>query len=223
MQVFQSKENIGEFTKLTDTTARLAASKATIGGLQYTISNLDLDISLAGAGGLDTGSIANLTFYYVYLILDSGIPSIICTTNVQQPSGFDTYTKVAAFYTNSSGDIANVYSYLERNEVRFGFTSNAAGVINRITDNFTTPTVNAKIATGIYEIDISDLNLALAPIPVALDATSDRAAVNRINSTTTEVSFLVERKADGLDIDASIEVICSKQGIDSVQPDWKRY
>jgi len=109
MQVFKNKEKLGIFTKTGNTTGQYSSSVLTLGAKQYSSGNLVLDTSISGAGGIDTGSIAANTLYYVYAIVDAGAVKLIASTNEQKPSGYSVQIKVGAFETDGSSNIRNGY------------------------------------------------------------------------------------------------------------------
>ena len=74
-----TKDSIGALTKVNSTTVQLAASTISIGGLQYDSGILQCTTVSNGAGGLDTGTIAANSKYYVYAVLDAGNPVNIWT------------------------------------------------------------------------------------------------------------------------------------------------
>lgn len=72
---------------------------------------LTLDIAASGALGLDTGSEAVSTWYYVYLIAKSSgdISAIFSTSSTAPtlPAGYDHYRLASAVYNDSSGNFVN--------------------------------------------------------------------------------------------------------------------
>lgn len=68
-----------------------------------------VDITASGAGGLDTGSEANSTWYYLWLVSNgSTIKAILSTsaTAPTMPSGYTYKLYVGAVYNDSGGDLA---------------------------------------------------------------------------------------------------------------------
>ena len=74
-----------------------------------TTADLVADITVSGAGGLDTGSEANSTWYYVYLIrnVDTGDLNLLLSLSSSSPSMPSGYTQsrlIGAVYNLSTGD-----------------------------------------------------------------------------------------------------------------------
>jgi len=109
-------------------------------------TDLTLDITASGAGGLDTGTEANSTYYYVYLIRkssDGTVSAIFSTANearsgsVTMPAGYDQKRQLPfAVYNDSSGNIVRFivtnWPYLSSvvfNNQRFGSITSTFGVM----------------------------------------------------------------------------------------------
>lgn len=103
-----------------------------------------VDVTVIGAGGLDTGAEAADTWYFVYVIADStgtnpptGLLSIDATSPTL-PSGYDECRRVGSVRNNSSSDFINflqlatdarrTYQYLDDEADRQVLTSGAAVV-----------------------------------------------------------------------------------------------
>jgi hypothetical protein len=91
LQDLLEQDRFAKFTKTSNTTA--------------TLGSLTLNTAILGAGGLDTGSIAASTLYYVYTIVDSNSIKLIASISSTSPTGFTQYKKVGAFITDSSLNI----------------------------------------------------------------------------------------------------------------------
>jgi len=79
-------------------------------------SNQNVAITTSGANGLDTGSEASNTWYYVYVIYDNadvlaeaGLLST-SSTSPTLPSGYDTFRRVGAVRNDGSSDFLKFYS-----------------------------------------------------------------------------------------------------------------
>lgn len=101
-QVFANKEKVGNLTKLNATQVQLSPSVITIGAKQYQTSNLICDLSISGAGGLDTGNIQSNQLYYVYVIVELGITKLIASINSTIPVGFTLQRKIGAIQINNN-------------------------------------------------------------------------------------------------------------------------
>lgn len=91
------QDNISKLVVASSTTITMPATYlgttclATIGGQQYKFTTtLTLNTASSGAGGLDTGSLAANTLYYVYLVVSSGALALCASTSGPSvgPSGF---------------------------------------------------------------------------------------------------------------------------------------
>ena len=101
-----------------------------------------VDLTVSGAGGLDTGSEANSTWYHIFRIVkEDDTASIIFSTSATaptMPSGYTYKAYVGAVYNDSSGDIVD----LEQ--------------IDRMVHMTGTPlVVSAGTATSLTSVDIS--------------------------------------------------------------------
>jgi microcystin-dependent protein len=94
--------------KASSTSVTLAATNAgsgtliTIGGQQYSVSStLTLNTGTVGANGLDAGTLAVNSKYYVYAVLSAGSPALVASLNAPStgPTGFAPYTGVGIFKT----------------------------------------------------------------------------------------------------------------------------
>lgn len=135
MQVFNSKENIGDLTKLSATSVRLAPSVVTVGGQQFSTGILDCDLTTNGAGGLDIGSEQSGKYYYVYAVLDSGSPALICSLSNIKPTGYTSYKKVGAFVNDFNGDVEQVLNVGDQPITAIEFRGSNAVVGNRLRIN----------------------------------------------------------------------------------------
>lgn len=98
-------DKIGQLSKINSTTLELSASIVTLGGLQYDTLPLQIQTFVNGVGGLDTGSIAANTMYYVYLVLNSGDAAIVASVNPTSPTGFSRYIRAGMFSTGNAGAV----------------------------------------------------------------------------------------------------------------------
>ena len=99
-------DNIATLQKDSSTELSLAASVITIAGQQYkTTSNIVLDVTASGFGGLDTGSLTASTEYYVYAVTLSNVVGLVASLSSSGPSGFVAYTEVGGMFTDGGSDI----------------------------------------------------------------------------------------------------------------------
>lgn len=75
---------------------------------------LSVDLTVSGLGGLDTGSEANSTWYYVYLVpsATAGVMDVVASATDPDgggPTGYSIYRYIGSFYNDSSGDIREFF------------------------------------------------------------------------------------------------------------------
>lgn len=78
--------------------------------------NLTIDITASGANGLDTGSEAGSTWYYIYVIYNDGTTATagLLSTSASSPtipSGYDHIALVGAIYNNGSSNFYKSWQY----------------------------------------------------------------------------------------------------------------
>lgn len=101
-QVLQA-DSIATISVTSATVITMAATTAqTIGGGQFPTSQLTCTTTVSGAGGLDTGSIAANTLYYLYLVKNFGIISLVASISATSPTGFAAYKRIGRAATNAS-------------------------------------------------------------------------------------------------------------------------
>lgn len=98
-------DKVGALTKVNSTTIQLAASTITLGGLQYDTAALQALTIVSGVGGLDTGSIAASTDYYVYAVLDGSDVAIVMSLSDISPTGFAVYEKVGGLVSSAASAV----------------------------------------------------------------------------------------------------------------------
>ena len=107
-------EKISNLTVTGALTLSLPASIVNIGGQQYrTTTAKTLDMSVTGEGGLDIGTIAADTDYYVYGILNgSGGLDVVASLATEDvgPTGFISWRLIGAFFTDGSSQVDGVYA-----------------------------------------------------------------------------------------------------------------
>lgn len=102
------------------------------------ISNLTVDITKPGVDGLDTGTEAASTWYYVYIIYDGTTVSGLISASKDAPTlptGYTYAGLVGAFYNNSSSNIdefeqKNNQVLIEDTTVLSGGTANSPTVVD---------------------------------------------------------------------------------------------
>lgn len=118
-------------------------------------SPVTVSFSSSGAGGLDTGSIAGNTLYYIFVIADSnGINSSdglisLSISNPTVPSGYNKKRRIGSILTNSSGE--NYFF----NQVGEGTTRYMMYEPNPSVDGSFLAIVNTGTATSYAAVDCS--------------------------------------------------------------------
>lgn len=124
-------EVIGDLSISDTTEVELAASTLLINGVKsVSTTALACDLALSGIGGLDTGSIAANTVYYIYAIDDSGSVALIASTSSSNPSGYTTSNSriVGAAQVNNSSEILMVTQTNDFNSDSVSFTPTIDGM-----------------------------------------------------------------------------------------------
>ena len=101
------KEIVGLLQRTSGANVTLGPSVLNIGGQQYSIaSNLLMNISLSGFGGLDTGSVAASTTYHLYAVVNnSGVPGLVSSLTLPTaggPTGFPIWRYLWSIHTDQS-------------------------------------------------------------------------------------------------------------------------
>ncbi|MFM2009547.1 MAG: hypothetical protein RIR02_1497 [Pseudomonadota bacterium] len=107
-------DNLPDLVIASNTTITMAATylgkstRLTIGGQQYKYSSLTtLNFGTTGFNGLDTGAIAANTLYYIYAVMQAGVPGLIASlaSSATGPSGFTSFKEVARARTATGSAI----------------------------------------------------------------------------------------------------------------------
>ena len=100
---------------------------------------LEVDLTGSGLGGLDTGSEAASTWYYVYAVPDTAVAGtfdVLCSVTDPDsggPTGYDVWRYLGCFYNDSSTNIRNFeqigdhfhYTDYDETELRFYYQASA--------------------------------------------------------------------------------------------------
>jgi hypothetical protein len=186
------------------------------------LGSLVLNTVLSGAGGIDTGSIAASTFYYVYTVISNRQVKLVASTSAASPTGFTSYMKVGAFYTNSSSSIFKAYYFGETNRTALSATVNSAGTLTfQSSPNWISST---SISSNVHTINFNSDVFSIVPSVVPSSALSTNTPTSFISAgpTVSSVGIMTRETNTGAAIARTIFVICGKQGIDATQPDWTR-
>jgi len=160
----------------------LGASNANLEGNTVT-APLTVDISVSGANGLDTGSVAASTVYAVYLIADSryyqSTAGILSTSlsGPTMPFGYDSYRLIGYAITDASSHFLLMYVSGSGNSRIFTYDAPQATA------------VTAGNATSYTAVDLSALVPYLDQTPVSIaynlnaNAAADTLKLQGANST----------------------------------------
>lgn len=150
--------------------------------------NVTPDITVSGAGGLDTGTEANSTWYHIWLIGQSdGTLSAVfstSTTTPTLPSGYTFYGYVGALYNNSIGN------FREINQLGNVVTEEINTVVSAGSQtsyvNISLATAVPPTATAIFGyIDVSHLSSAFSIASLKNDVADTTAQTRVVNAGGT--------------------------------------
>lgn len=157
--------------------------------------NVIVDITVSGAGGLDTGSEASSTWYYVWLIYNGSTVAALLSlssTAPTMPSGYTYKSLVGCVYNNAS---SNFRRFVQRD--------------NRIQSNEVWTALAAGTASSLTAIDLSTFVPPKTPTrPVYLEAliaarrlTGDQIYTFSIHADNTDASAQFSAAAFSLTAD----------------------
>jgi hypothetical protein len=108
-------ESIGDIAKGSNTTLTVGASLAIIGGQQRQTTQYTVTTSTSGINGIDTGAIAASQFYYIYLVISSGVLGAVISLSASAPTGFPAYKLVGQCTTNGSSQLVAANKIVDDN------------------------------------------------------------------------------------------------------------
>lgn len=203
-------ESLGKFVRTSGTVGTLGP---------YTITT-----SVSGIGGIDTGAIANSTFYYVYLVRSGSTTGLVFSTSAVSPTGFTTYRKVGAFYTSTVGAIFKTYYLNEVNTLTYSCSVGFSGVVSDESADF----INGNFVitgTSIYTAPFVAGIFSLNPQAVATPNGNTGGVIIyswQIDTDVTPGSVVFKNFTGGTQATVEWYLVVSKAGVDAVQPDWNR-
>lgn len=106
-------QSIAEIFIVSNSALALPPSTVNVGGQQFTTaSNLPLNTATVGLGGLDTGTIAASSQYYIYAVLSGLTPGLVASLANPSvgPAGFPLFKQVGGFTTDGSAFLAQAWS-----------------------------------------------------------------------------------------------------------------
>lgn len=180
-------DKIGKLTKLSSTTLSLASSTLTVGGLQYDTSGLSLDTSVSGAGGIDTGSVAANTLYYVYAVISSGSLALVASTSKSTPMGFSKSRKVGILGIDGSSNIQRVAKFGEDLKIEKILSIQArdelTGFLDLDDSNFRFDNIPIGLECEVYgTMFVSDSTFAPSAWAIVIDAENGGSTLDTIRT-----------------------------------------
>lgn len=229
MGQFFGNEKITKLVRVSNTQVSLPAGfSLKVGGQgQYSDSALVLTSSVSGIGGLDTGSIANLTFYYVYVVYNGSVLGLVASTSATAPTGFLSYRKIGAFYTNSSAQIFKAYAFGDIVQQTRLATTSAAGTILTGSSTFTGNPAQSVVSTSrIYTYTFASNIYTVTPRAfvnmnrTVADSAQFNMSVSSITATQLQVSGSRQDGATEVETQMDHTLVIHNDGVDAIQPDW---
>jgi hypothetical protein len=222
MQFF-GQEKITKLVKASNDVVSLPAGSTTrVGGRAANLTAaLNISRLVSGFGGLDTGSIANSTFYYVYLIHNGTNFGLVASTSSASPVGYTSYRKMGAFYTDTTGNIFKVFWYGEVNKLSHNFKVTSGGVVSEEDLDFIN--LNASLNnTSEYVFAITAAYQTVVAMNLQVEGWNSTAGVIQYShmALSTVSSITIQMYNGGSRAQLPFQVLATKTGIDAVQPDW---
>jgi hypothetical protein len=155
------KEIVGLIQKTGSTVVTLAPSLLNIGGQQYSIpTNLLVNLSSVGFGGLDAGSIAASTTYHVYAVVNNtGAIGLVASLNLPTaggPTGFPTSRYVWSVHTDQSSIILDFQRVGKKNV--FTETQHGVTVVPDPTANNAALLIDSSGVGGVWPFSATPSN-----------------------------------------------------------------
>lgn len=143
-------------------------------------SSITVDITASGVNGLDTGSEAASTWYYVYVILKDSDQTVagllsVSSTDPTMPSGYTYFRRIGEWRNDGSSNLLNGFFYGDR--IKEIYYKENSGTTLRV--------LTGGTATSYTNVDLSSF----------VPPTSRMAVMELINSATTGVCFITENGA----------------------------
>lgn len=219
MAQFFGAEKVQKLELVSTTTVSLpSGSLLKIGGQARALSsNLTCNTAVSGAGGIDAGSVATLTFYYVYAIINSGVVSLVASTSAVAPSGFTTYRKVGAFYTNASSQVFKAYWFGEVNNLTYSASGSDAGLTSMQPAGWAT---YLNLGTGRNQLTYAAGFVCVAPNAVACPDGASQGQHCYLETSGATALIIRGSNATPVLANEAWQLIVNKRDVDAIQPDW---
>lgn len=182
-------------TQVTVTADELVVYDTSLNGVRITSVNETATITTSGANGLDTGSEAANTIYYVWIIRkssDGTVDALLSTAStigtITFPSGYDQAALVSAVGNNNSSDFidfvqnGNLYEFTAWGAIASG-TASAWTAVDLTPANMSTNP--AFVPSGLSNVCFGNIGVS---------AGDDHACLSNINTTSTAVSAFSENR-----------------------------
>jgi hypothetical protein len=208
-----------QYTSTTQVTL-LSGSNLRIGGQGYPLtSNIVCTTSTSGFGGIDTGSVAASTFYYVYAVVSSGVVGLVASTSATAPTGFSGYRKVGAFYTNGSSQVFKAYWFGEVNNLIYT-ASGTAGATDWSMSPANWIASQTALGTGRTEHTPTTGIFSVNPNAVASPTQASIGQHFYMESVLTNSIIVRGSNATPALANEAGMITVTKNDIDATQPDW---
>lgn len=193
MQFFPSDELIKSLVKTGVMTAQLSSgSYMKVGGQAYKLlTNLSLDMSTVGFGGLDFGAPAIQTQYYVYVVLNGSNLGLVASLNAYQPTGFTSYKLVGKVEFDATLDLAVVNADFI-NEVQESQIETIQLTLSQATTNISalqTQIASQSSAASALTGRVTTAEQDIVFIESAIDTLSGRAGTLEADVAAAEVTI----------------------------------
>ena len=144
-------EDIKDLSKASPTTIEWASgSNLRIGGQAYNVTSV---LTLDTATDIDTGSIANNSFYYIYAVVVAGTVSLKYSLSKESPTGYSAYRRIGALSTDGSSNILDAQrgkSFQKCQEKNTGSNIISTGVVSTLTFNNLTIGKKYKVSNNLF-------------------------------------------------------------------------
>jgi hypothetical protein len=220
------KQTIGTLTVSSTTQLTLVGRTVVrLGGLFKVLNSPTLSTAVSGIGGLDTGTIAASTFYYVYAVSNGTAHGIVASTSNQFPTGFTRYKKVGAFYTDSGSLIFKAHKLGDINQITLTAAISSAGGVS---SDYPSGWISSASGGAPKTITYSSNIFSIAPVPVVVAYLAGAAplettfALSSFSLTNCVVGLMRNGSGSAYE-NKGMNLTVQKVGVDAIQPDWKDY
>lgn len=156
-------------TQISITSTSCVLLDSSFGAIRHQAVSVVLNAATVGANGLDVGSLANTTWYYVWLISNGTVAASLLSTSSTAPtlpSGYTYAMRVGAFRTDGSANFLRIIQRGRRAQYAVASGSNTAALpsmANGVAGDVTIPTwVAVAVASFVPPTaDLIQVNLVM--------------------------------------------------------------